>query len=142
MIIKCMHFEFIEFSQKSSDCKGQQLTTIGNRLLDWFSVIMADSKKRHTRNNEKTKGLFLFVLCLTYSLWGGVLLFYLSYSENSSHCFKIKRLYKCFQMNKTKWIEWVFYVFLSLAFKSAGLQVSFWKKKPLETNQNNSFVFK
>lgn len=46
-----------EYAQpKAGECKGQQLTTIGNRLLDWFSVIMADSKKRHTRNNEKTKG--------------------------------------------------------------------------------------
>uniref|UniRef100_A0A336M2U4 CSON010918 protein n=1 Tax=Culicoides sonorensis TaxID=179676 RepID=A0A336M2U4_CULSO len=37
-----------------TECKPQQLTAIGNRLLDWFSVIMTDTKKRHTRI-EKTK---------------------------------------------------------------------------------------
>ncbi|XP_063703528.1 proteoglycan Cow [Culicoides brevitarsis] len=32
-----------------TECNPQQLTAIGDRLLDWFSVIMADTKKRHTR---------------------------------------------------------------------------------------------
>ncbi|CRL07372.1 CLUMA_CG020349, isoform A [Clunio marinus] len=38
----------------SSECKQQQLTAIGNRLLDWFSVIMADSKKR-LNHEQKSK---------------------------------------------------------------------------------------
>nr|XP_040221054.2 proteoglycan Cow isoform X1 [Anopheles coluzzii]XP_040221056.2 proteoglycan Cow isoform X1 [Anopheles coluzzii]XP_049461664.1 proteoglycan Cow isoform X1 [Anopheles coluzzii] len=40
---------------KSSECKPQQLTAIGNRLLDWFSVIMADSKKRRQHQQQKNK---------------------------------------------------------------------------------------
>lgn len=39
----------------SVECKGQQLTAIGNRLLDWFSVIMADNKKRR-QHSQKPKG--------------------------------------------------------------------------------------
>ncbi|KAG5673696.1 hypothetical protein PVAND_003719 [Polypedilum vanderplanki] len=31
---------------KSIECKPQQLSEIGNRLLDWFSVIMSDSKNK------------------------------------------------------------------------------------------------
>jgi hypothetical protein len=31
---------------KAVDCKPQQLAEIGNRLLDWFSVIMSDSKSK------------------------------------------------------------------------------------------------
>lgn len=38
-----------------AECKAQQLTAIGNRLLDWFSVIMADSKKRR-QHSQKPKG--------------------------------------------------------------------------------------
>lgn len=44
-----------ELSFKSFECKQQQLTAIGNRLLDWFSVIMADSKKRR-QHFQKSKG--------------------------------------------------------------------------------------
>lgn len=40
---------------KAAECKPQQLTAIGNRLLDWFSVIMADSKKRR-QHSQKSKG--------------------------------------------------------------------------------------
>lgn len=41
----------------STECKGRQLTAIGNRLLDWFSVIMADTKQKQqhqpsTANNR------------------------------------------------------------------------------------------
>lgn len=39
-------------------CKAQQLTAIGNRLLDWFSVIMADSKKRR-QHSQKPKGILI-----------------------------------------------------------------------------------
>lgn len=38
------------------ECKATQLTAIGNRLLDWFSVIMADSKKRR-QHSSKPKGI-------------------------------------------------------------------------------------
>lgn len=31
------------------ECQPQELTTIGNRLLDWFSVIMTDTKKQKRR---------------------------------------------------------------------------------------------
>lgn len=43
---------------KAAECKPQQLTAIGNRLLDWFSVIMADSKKRR-QHSQKSKGKFI-----------------------------------------------------------------------------------
>ncbi|CAG9807363.1 unnamed protein product [Chironomus riparius] len=33
-------------SDKKSECSQDQLVAIGNRLLDWFSVIMFDSKKK------------------------------------------------------------------------------------------------
>lgn len=43
------------FQSKSVECKPQQLVAIGNRLLDWFSVIMADTKKRK-QHTQKSKG--------------------------------------------------------------------------------------
>ncbi|KAG4072900.1 hypothetical protein HA402_006580 [Bradysia odoriphaga] len=43
-----------KFPSKSSECKADQLTAIGNRLLDWFSVIMTDSKKRR-QHSQKSK---------------------------------------------------------------------------------------
>lgn len=41
------------------ECKPQQLTAIGNRLLDWFSVIMAESKKRrqHVQKSKSKIGI-------------------------------------------------------------------------------------
>ncbi|XP_055373810.1 proteoglycan Cow [Condylostylus longicornis] len=45
------------YPSKSIECKPQQLTAIGNRLLDWFSVIMADSKKRR-QHSQKSKAHF------------------------------------------------------------------------------------
>lgn len=49
------------FPTKAVECKPNQLTAIGNRLLDWFSVIMADSKKRR-QHAQKSKGiLFIFM---------------------------------------------------------------------------------
>ncbi|XP_037816058.1 proteoglycan Cow [Lucilia sericata] len=45
------------YPSKSPECKPQQLTAIGNRLLDWFSVIMADSKKRR-QHSQKSKAHF------------------------------------------------------------------------------------
>lgn len=55
------------YSSKSNDCKPQQLTAIGNRLLDWFSVIMADSKKRR-QHNQKSKAHFP-PACKTEAKW-------------------------------------------------------------------------
>lgn len=49
-------FVVSEFPTKSTECKPQQLIAIGNRLIDWFSVIMADSKKRR-QHTQKSKGL-------------------------------------------------------------------------------------
>ena len=43
---------------KTFECKSQQLTAMGNRLLDWFSVIMSDNKKRNVRV-QKSKGKFI-----------------------------------------------------------------------------------
>lgn len=40
-----------------SECQPQELTTIGNRLLDWFSVIMTDTKKQK-RRIAKSEGEF------------------------------------------------------------------------------------
>lgn len=36
-------------------CSASALQSMGNRLLDWFSVVMADSKKRRTHNKSKGK---------------------------------------------------------------------------------------
>ncbi|XP_036224667.2 proteoglycan Cow isoform X1 [Bactrocera oleae] len=52
---------------KSPECKPQQLTAIGNRLLDWFSVIMADSKKRR-QHSQKSKAHFP-PACKTEAKW-------------------------------------------------------------------------
>ncbi|KAG8302592.1 peptide cross-linking via chondroitin 4-sulfate glycosaminoglycan [Homalodisca vitripennis] len=40
----------------SKDCSPAALQAMGDRLLDWFSVIMADAKRRRTHN--KGKGRF------------------------------------------------------------------------------------
>lgn len=37
------------------ECSQEALKSIGNRLLDWFSVVMADSSKRR-RAKPKSKG--------------------------------------------------------------------------------------
>lgn len=35
------------------DCSATALQAMGDRLLDWFSVIMADAKRRRTHNKGK-----------------------------------------------------------------------------------------
>ncbi|XP_037890569.1 proteoglycan Cow isoform X2 [Glossina fuscipes] len=55
------------YPSKSPECKPQQLTAIGNRLLDWFSVIMADSKKRR-QHSQKSKAHFP-PACKTEAKW-------------------------------------------------------------------------
>lgn len=59
--------QFTGYPSKSPECKPQQLTAIGNRLLDWFSVIMADSKKRR-QHNQKSKAHFP-PACKTEAKW-------------------------------------------------------------------------
>ncbi|ALC47029.1 CG13830 [Drosophila busckii] len=55
------------YPAKSAECKPQQLTAIGNRLLDWFSVIMADSKRRR-QHSQKSKAHFP-PACKTEAKW-------------------------------------------------------------------------
>lgn len=50
---------------KSSDCKPQQITAIGNRLLDWFSVIMADSRKQK-QHLPKSKSNFQNIIIFRF----------------------------------------------------------------------------
>uniref|UniRef100_A0A0A9YA40 Testican-3 n=2 Tax=Lygus hesperus TaxID=30085 RepID=A0A0A9YA40_LYGHE len=38
---------------KATDCPPAALQAMGDRLLDWFSVIMADSKRRQTHTRSK-----------------------------------------------------------------------------------------
>lgn len=50
----CVHNSMIKVSCKGfcpckGECQQQELTAIGNRLLDWFSVIMTDTKKQKRR---------------------------------------------------------------------------------------------
>lgn len=52
---------FFSVATKSSDCKPQQITAIGNRLLDWFSVIMADSRKQK-QHLPKSKSNFKIIV--------------------------------------------------------------------------------
>jgi hypothetical protein len=37
----------------TKDCSPAALQAMGDRLLDWFSVIMADAKRRRTHNKGK-----------------------------------------------------------------------------------------
>lgn len=37
----------------NKDCSPAALQAMGDRLLDWFSVIMADAKRRRTHNKGK-----------------------------------------------------------------------------------------
>jgi hypothetical protein len=46
----------------SKDCPPSALQAMGNRLLDWFSVVMAEAKRR--RSHNKGKGYFLTILNL------------------------------------------------------------------------------
>lgn len=64
---KLPKFSNSRYSMKSVECKPQQLTAIGNRLLDWFSVIMADSKKRR-QHAQKSKAHFP-AACKTEARW-------------------------------------------------------------------------
>jgi hypothetical protein len=37
----------------SKECSPSALQAMGNRLLDWFSVVMAEAKRRRTHNKGK-----------------------------------------------------------------------------------------
>jgi hypothetical protein len=37
----------------SKECSSSALQAMGNRLLDWFSVVMAEAKRRRTHNKGK-----------------------------------------------------------------------------------------
>lgn len=39
----------------NKNCPPSALQSMGDRLLDWFSVIMADAKRRRTKNKGKGK---------------------------------------------------------------------------------------
>ncbi|XP_050525231.1 proteoglycan Cow isoform X3 [Daktulosphaira vitifoliae] len=43
----------ISHSSWNKDCPPSALQSMGDRLLDWFSVIMADAKRRRTKNKGK-----------------------------------------------------------------------------------------
>lgn len=45
------------YSTKPFECKPQQLIAIGNRLLDWFSVIKGENKKKR-QHVQKSKARF------------------------------------------------------------------------------------
>ena len=47
----------------SKECSPSALQAMGNRLLDWFSVVMAEAKRRRTHN--KGKGIFW---CLEFQM--------------------------------------------------------------------------
>lgn len=44
-------------SYKKKECSDMALKSMGNRLLDWFSVIMADTKRRRADYAGKGKGV-------------------------------------------------------------------------------------
>lgn len=50
------------------DCSATALQAMGDRLLDWFSVIMADAKRRRTHN--KGKGQYI---CHVKNRWSAEL---------------------------------------------------------------------
>jgi len=45
-----------------AECNAEALESMGNRLLDWFSVVMADTQKRKSiRKNRITQGMLLYI---------------------------------------------------------------------------------
>lgn len=48
---------FTEFAERKNECSRDQLVAIGNRLLDWFSVITFDSKKKPSYHKKYGKGM-------------------------------------------------------------------------------------
>jgi len=53
----------------NKDCPPSALQSMGDRLLDWFSVIMADAKRRRTMNKGKGSYItFNFIKYLYFTL--------------------------------------------------------------------------
>jgi len=45
-----------------TDCNQEALESMGDRLLDWFSVVMADTQKRKlNRRNRSNQGMYLSI---------------------------------------------------------------------------------
>lgn len=44
----------------NKDCPPSALQSMGDRLLDWFSVIMSDAKRRRTKNKGKGSSLSIY----------------------------------------------------------------------------------
>lgn len=53
-------------SRGTVDCPATSKPAMANRLLDWFSVVMADSK--HRRQHPKPRGMTLHVKLLKKNL--------------------------------------------------------------------------
>lgn len=49
----------------NKECPPSALQSMGDRLLDWFSVIMADAKRRRTKN--KGKGILLLIYYILFN---------------------------------------------------------------------------
>ncbi|EFN60753.1 hypothetical protein EAG_00771 [Camponotus floridanus] len=47
----------MQLPSKNTDCPSSSKPAMANRLLDWFSVVMMDSK--HRRQHSKPKGLHI-----------------------------------------------------------------------------------
>lgn len=92
---------FCKFSiagNKQAICKPQQLTAIGNRLLDWFSVIMADSKKRRQhpqKSKSKNTNNLWFITAEHWTFEQ-----FLFYDENDV-VISVHQSYQCW--NKASW---------------------------------------
>uniref|UniRef100_A0A8D8UMN9 Testican-1 n=1 Tax=Cacopsylla melanoneura TaxID=428564 RepID=A0A8D8UMN9_9HEMI len=50
-------------------CNQDALQAMGDRLLDWFSVIQADAKRRHTHNNKPRTNARFPPLCRPETRW-------------------------------------------------------------------------
>ena len=52
-----------------TDCSEEALESMGDRLLDWFSVVMADTQKRKlNRRNRSNQGSVTVAIYYTVSL--------------------------------------------------------------------------
>lgn len=55
--------------QQQQQCPPGALQAMGNRLLDWFSVVMADASKRRRSGRNKSKGVRFPDTCKTEVRW-------------------------------------------------------------------------
>ncbi|XP_022919336.1 proteoglycan Cow [Onthophagus taurus] len=54
------NLNMIPATPPAKECSVSALQSMGNRLLDWFSVIMADSSKRRRNRNKSKKGIAIY----------------------------------------------------------------------------------